>query len=72
MLGVELMATISKNVSRVGFCEVDNDNAAIPIEYISFPDDGSTKDNMTFIKNSNQCRYLSEGKCHKRKNCQNL
>lgn len=69
MLGVELMATISKKISRVGFCEVDNDKVAIPIEYISFPDDGSTSNNMTFIKNSNQCPYLSDGKCDKGKNC---
>ncbi len=48
------MATISKNVSHSGYCPVDKDIAPIPIEYISFPDDGSTKRNMTFRKISNQ------------------
>ena len=64
------MATISKNISKLGFCKIDNAQAPIPIEYISFPDDGSTRKNMTFIKNSNQCRYLSEGKCNMGKDCQ--
>lgn len=40
------------------------------LEYIPFPDDGSTRKNMTFIKNSNQCRYLFEVKCNLRKECQ--
>ncbi|MDD2958950.1 MAG: hypothetical protein PHE06_07955 [Lachnospiraceae bacterium] len=64
------MATISKKISRIGFCKVDNDQAPIPIEYISFPDDGSTRRNMTFVKNSNQCPYLAEGKCNLGKECQ--
>ena len=63
------MATISKNVSHSGYCPVDKDIAPVPIEYISFPDDGSTKKNMTFIKNSNQCSYLAKGKCNLGKEC---
>ncbi|WP_293717722.1 hypothetical protein [uncultured Phascolarctobacterium sp.] len=64
------MATISKNILKSGFCKVDNDRVSIPIEYISFPDERSTKMNMTFIRNSNKCRYLSEGKCSMGRECQ--
>ena len=63
------MATISKNVSHSGYCPVDKDIAPIPIEYISFSDDGSTKRNMTFRKISNQCSYLADGRCKLGKEC---
>lgn len=52
------MATISKNISRLGFCKVDSAQVPVPIEYISFPDDGSTRKNMTFVKNSNQLSLI--------------
>ncbi len=64
------MATISKEVVVNGYCEVDKCVVAIGIEYISFPRPEDQNGNRTFIKNSNQCEYLKDGRCSKGRKCE--
>lgn len=52
------MATISKNISRLGFCVIDNAQVPIPIEYISFPDDGSTRKKHDIYKEQQSVQIL--------------
>lgn len=63
------MGTIRKEITKMGYCIVDKSTVPIPIEYNSFPQPNESRKNMTFIKNSNQCRYLIEGKCDLGKDC---
>ena len=62
------MATISKEVVVDGYCEVDESDVAI--EYISFPRPTDKNGYRTFIKNSNQCEYLKDGRCSKGRKCE--
>ena len=64
------MVTISRVLSKYGYCSADRENVPIGIEYISHPMPGETKKNLTFFKNSNQCRYLSEGKYNLGRECE--
>lgn len=63
------MSTISKRLNVSGFCPIDNENVPIEIEYISFPIPERDRNRRLFIKNSNKCYYLKEGKCDKNKLC---
>jgi len=64
------MGTLSRSIYIKGYCPVDKEDVSIPIGYCSFPHEGETKKNMTFVKTkNNECRYLREGKCDKGVDC---
>ena len=63
------MATYSKKKSAQGYCVVDKGVVAIPIEYISSPW-GDDHGERTYIRNSNQCCYLADGRCSLGKECE--
>lgn len=63
------MPTVRKNISRRGFCKVDQENVSIPIEYVSLPHDDGDQ-NIEYVKNNNLCSYLTEGKCRMEKECE--
>lgn len=63
------MATISRLININGFCPVDNEEVPIEIEYLCFPSVEDSKKKNLFVKNSNQCYYLKEGKCNLNKSC---
>ena len=63
------MATTSKKVVVNGHCEIDRSDVAIEIEYVSFPSPTDKNGYRTFIKNSNQCAYLKDGRCSKDRKC---
>ena len=64
------MATISRNIVVNGYCEIDKQHVAIEIEYISLPRPTDRNGYRTFIKNSNQCAYLKDGRCAKGRECE--
>lgn len=64
------MGTISKKVVVGGYCEIDKFDVSIEIEYISFPMPTDRSGYRTFIKNSNQCAYLKDGRCAKGRECE--
>lgn len=64
------MATINRKRVVDGYCEIDKSVVAIEIEYISFPRPTDRNGHRTFIKNSNQCLYLKDGRCTKGRECE--
>lgn len=63
------MATISRKFVVYGECPVDKNVVPIEVEYNSFPFPDEDKRHKRFIKNSNQCYYLFEGKCNLKEEC---
>lgn len=63
------MATYSIKRSANGYCIVDKSVVAIPIEYISSPFE-ENNGVRTYIRNSNQCSYLADGRCSLGRECE--
>ena len=63
------MATYSMKKSANGYCVVDKSVVAIPIEYISSPFEENNGE-RTYIRNSNQCSYLVDGRCSLGRECE--
>lgn len=64
------MSTKSKIISVTGNCIVDNDTAAILIEYICIPSPSRFGKKKIYRKNTNQCEYLKDGRCSLDRNCE--